>query len=179
MYINEGYGHFVFPSQDIDYAEPIAVHELTHACLVHLPIPLWLNEGMAVLMEDVLAGNSLFLDKEIVERHQKYWNEETIQGFWSGESFMAIDEGQELSYNLAHIVSRNISQDFTAFIKFCNCSNYEDAGELAAQECLGLSLTQAVGSFLGEGNWQSDGRLNKALQPTAKTVTQISAFGQK
>ncbi len=63
MYINEGYGHFVFPSQDIDYAEPIAVHELTHACLVHLPIPLWLNEGMAVLMEDVLAGHRLFLNK--------------------------------------------------------------------------------------------------------------------
>jgi len=47
MYINEGYGHFVFPAQDIEYAEPIAVHELTHACLAHLPIPTWLNEGMA------------------------------------------------------------------------------------------------------------------------------------
>ena len=175
MYINEGYGHLVFPSQEIDYAELIAVHELTHACLVHLPIPLWLNEGMAVLMEDVLAGNRLFLDKEMVERHHKYWNEETIQGFWSGESFMAIDEAQELSYNLAHILARNISQDFSAFAKFSNSANYEDAGELAAQECLGLSLTQMVGSFLGEGNWQSDGRINKALKPTTKTVIQIAA----
>ena len=175
MYINEGYGHFVFPTQDLDYAEPIAVHELTHACLVHLPIPLWLNEGMAVLMEDVLIGNGLFLDKEMVERHKKYWTEETIQDFWSGESFMAIDEGQELSYNLAHILARNISRDFTTFAKFINCANHQDAGELAAQECLGLSLTQIVGSFLGQGNWQPDGRLNKALQPTAKTVTQISA----
>lgn len=171
MYINEGYGHFVFPSQEIDYAEPIAVHELTHACLVHLPIPLWLNEGMAVLMEDVLAGNPLFLDKEMVGRHQKYWNEETIQEFWSGESFIAIDEGQELSYNLAHILARNISQDFSAFSRFSNHANYEDAGESAAQEHLGLSLTQIVGSFLGEGNWKPDGRFNKALQPTATSVT--------
>ncbi|WP_049721470.1 gluzincin family metallopeptidase [Gilvimarinus polysaccharolyticus] len=160
MYINEGYGHFVFPSQDIDYAEPIAVHELTHACLAHLPIPLWLNEGIAVLMEDVLAGNHLFLDKEIVGRHHKYWNEETIQGFWSGESFFAIDEGQELSYNLAHILARNISQDYAAFAKFSNSANYADAGELAAQEFLGLSLTQIVGSFLGEGSWQPDGRID-------------------
>jgi hypothetical protein len=175
MYINEGYGHFVFPSQEIDYAEPIAVHELTHACLAHLPIPLWLNEGMAVLMEDVLAGQRLFLDKEMVSRHQKYWNKETIQDFWSGESFFAIDDGQELSYNLAHIIARNISQDFTAFAKFSHSANYEDAGELAAQEFLGLSLTQIVGSFLGEGNWQPDGRLNKALQPTTKTGTQIAA----
>lgn len=174
MYINEGYGHFVFPSQEIDYVEPIAVHELTHACLVHLRIPLWLNEGMAVLMEDVLAGNRLFLDAEMVERHQRYWNENTIQDFWSGESFMAIDEGQELSYNLAHILARNISQDFSAFAKFSNHANYEDAGESAAQEFLGLSLTQIVGSFLGEGNWQPDGRLNKALQPTAKSVTRFA-----
>jgi len=65
MYINEGYGHFVFPAQDINFAEPIAVHELTHVCVVHLPIPLWLNEGMAVLMEDVLADNHLFLDKSM------------------------------------------------------------------------------------------------------------------
>lgn len=154
MYINEGYGHFVFPSQDIDYAEPIAVHELTHACLAHLPIPLWLNEGMAVLMEDVLAGNHLFLDKEMVERHQRYWNKDTIQGFWSGESFMAIDEGQELSYHLAHILVRNISRDYPAFSKFINHASFEDAGESAAQENLGLSLTQIVGSFLGEGSWQ-------------------------
>lgn len=163
MYINEGYGHFVFPSQEIDYIEPIAVHELTHACLAHLPIPLWLNEGIAVLMEDVLAGNRLFLDKEMAQRHQKYWNEETIQGFWSGESFVAIDEGQELSYHLAHILTRNISQDFTAFAKFSNSANYEDAGKMAAQEFLGLSLTQIVGSFLGEGSWQPDDKLNARL----------------
>lgn len=160
MYINEGYGHFVFPSQDIDIAEPIAVHELTHACLAHLPLPLWLNEGMAVLMEDVLAGNRLFLDKELAARHQSYWNAETIQEFWSGESFHAIDEGQELSYNLAHVLARNISQNFTAFAQFANNASYGDAGEEAAQKYLGLSLVQIVGSFLGEGNRKPDGRLN-------------------
>lgn len=170
MYINEGYGHFVFPSQDMDYVEPIAVHELTHACLAHLPIPLWLNEGLAVLMEDVLAGNRLFLDKEIFDRHQQYWNKDTIQGFWSGDSFFATDEGQELSYNLAHILTRNISQDFSVFAKFTNHASYEDAGEAAAQEFFGVSLTQIVGSFLGEGNWQPDASINKALEPSAKAI---------
>ena len=87
---------------------------------------------------------------------------------------MAIDEGQELSYNLAHILVRNISQNFSAFSKFSNHAHYEDAGESAAQEILGLSLTQIVGSFLGGGGWQPDGRLNKALQPTAKNVTRFA-----
>lgn len=154
MYINEGYGHFVFPTRDISEAEPIAVHELTHACLSHLPIPLWLNEGLAVLMEDVLAGKHLYLDKEIVGRHQNYWNEKTIQNFWSGESFFAIDEGQELSYNLAHILVRNIARDYDSFITFANNANADNAGEEASLKYLGLSLCNVATSFLGEGNWK-------------------------
>lgn len=54
MYINDGYGHFVFPSQELEYAESTAVHELTHACLDHLPIPLWLNEGLLYLWKKSL-----------------------------------------------------------------------------------------------------------------------------
>lgn len=165
MYINEGYGHFVFPSQDIGFAEPISVHELTHACLAHLPIPLWLNEGLAVLMEEALAGNQLILDREIVSRHQNYWNDETIEMFWSGESFFAIDEGQELSYNLAHVLVRNISQEYSSFKSFCTNANFEDAGEEAAQKHLGYSLEQIVGTFLGEGNWVPKRKLNNRQQP--------------
>lgn len=167
MYINEGYGHFVFPSQDIDLAEPIAVHELTHACLAHLPLPLWLNEGMAVLMEDVLAGNGLFIDKKIVARHQRFWNENTIQSFWSGDSFHSIDEGQELSYHLAHILVRNISRDYSAFVSFVNSADFVDAGGEAAQKYLGLTLEQIVGTFLGEGNWKPASNLYEMPQPTA------------
>ncbi len=160
MYINEGYGHFVFPSQDIDMAEPIAVHELTHACLAHLPIPLWLNEGLAVLMEEVLAGNTLYIDKKVVTRHQNYWNKQTIQDFWSGDSFYSSDEGQRLSYHLAHILTRNISQDYLAFSQFVNNANFEDAGSAASIKYLDYSLEQIVGSFLGEGDWHVDLQLN-------------------
>ncbi len=154
MYINNGYGHFVFPTQDMDYAEPIAVHELTHACLSHLPIPNWLNEGLAVLMEEVLANNTLYIDKEIVAKHHHYWNSENIQEFWSGASFYASDEGQELSYHLAHILLRNISQDFTALVEFTNLAKAEDAGEAAAMQTIGLSIGDLVASFLGEGDWK-------------------------
>lgn len=153
MYINEGYGHFVFPSQDIDIAEPIAVHELTHACLAHLPIPTWLNEGLAVVMEDILAGNHLFLDQEIIEQHEKYWNRDTIQEFWKGNSFFATDEGQDLSYHLAHILVRNMSKDFDAFQRFVNNASYEDGGETACIEHIGCSLQHFVEAFLGENNW--------------------------
>jgi hypothetical protein len=153
MYINDGYGHFVFPSQELEYAESTAVHELTHACLGHLPIPLWLNEGIAVFMEEKLAGNDFYIDQQVVDQHHEYWTIETIQQFWSGESFHAIDEGQELSYHLAHLLTRNVFYNFYSYADFINSAEFEDSGEEAAQKHLGISLSYLVGTFLGEGNW--------------------------
>ncbi len=153
MYINEGYGHFVFPSQEVSYAEPIAVHELTHACLAHLPIPVWLNEGLAVSMEEALAGIGLYVDADLIARHKSHWNSETIQNFWSGDGFYASSEEQELSYNLAHILVKNLCEKFDIFIGFTNNANFEDAGESAAKEFLGVSLSDVIVAFLGEGNW--------------------------
>lgn len=155
-YINQGYGHFAFPSQDIDFAEPLAVHELTHACLAHLPIPIWLNEGLAVFMEENLAGQRLYINNEIVNRHQNYWNQETIQDFWSGDSFYAVDQGQELSYHLAHILVSNITSDYSMFSQFANSAHFEDAGASAAGKHLGISLEYMVGTFLGIGDWEVD-----------------------
>ena len=119
MYINEGYGHFAFPAQEMDFVEPIAVHELTHACLAHLPLPLWLNEGLAVLMEEAQTGNRLFLDQELVARHRAFWNSKTIQGFWSGESFFAADEGQEQCCALRRCRGGSRSIYFWSF--YCRC----------------------------------------------------------
>jgi len=154
VFINQGYGHFVFPSQNIEMSEPIVVHELTHSCLSHLPIPLWLNEGLAVLMEEVLAGQELYIDKKSFQRHQQYWNNETIQNFWSGDSFHSTDNSQRLSYHLAHIIVRNLSKGFSCFSSFVNQANFEDAGSKAAKDNFGCSLNEIVESFLGEGNWE-------------------------
>lgn len=159
VFINQGYGHFVFPSQNIEISEPIAVHELTHACLAHLPIPLWLNEGLAVLMEEVLAGQELHIDKHTFNRHRQYWNNETIQNFWSGDSFHATDDSQELSYHLAHIIARNLAKDTSSFSVFVNHAHYQDAGSKAALEILGYSLSDIVGSFLGDGHWNQTHRI--------------------
>ncbi len=66
VYLKKGYGHFAFPHQEITYAESIAAHEMTHALLSHLPIPAWLNEGMAVSIENMITGSSpLRMDNEV------------------------------------------------------------------------------------------------------------------
>jgi hypothetical protein len=39
MYIQNGYGHFVFCKGTMDAMEPTLVHELAHALVSHLPLP--------------------------------------------------------------------------------------------------------------------------------------------
>lgn len=154
MYLNYGYGHFVFPHQEINLAEPIAAHELTHACLSHLPIPLWLNEGIATAIEDSLFNtHPLRFDNELHRRHKKFWNENTIQEFWSGRSFYRPGESNELSYNLARFSVDALAKDFTVFRKFALAAHHNDSGQSASKEIFGVSLGLVIEAFLGKGNW--------------------------
>lgn len=154
MYLNYGYGHFVFPYQELDFAEPIAAHEMTHALLTHLPIPLWLEEGIAVNMEAMVCGSTPpRLDREMYAKHQAFWGEQEIQEFWTGDSFHRPDDGQQLSYQLAQTLVTNLSENYEAFVEFANKAARQDGGESAAEEVYGISLGDLIFSFLGEGEW--------------------------
>lgn len=154
VYLNKGYGHFAFPHQDLSYAESITAHEMTHALVSHLPIPAWLNEGMAVNIENLLTGSApLKMDKEMYARHQSFWGEKEIQEFWSGESFHRPDEGQELSYHLAQFAVNSLSQDYDAFIEFANKAHLSDGGEAAANDVYEGSLGNLIAQYFGEGEW--------------------------
>jgi hypothetical protein len=153
-YLNRGFGHFVFPHQELSYAESIAAHEMTHALLAHLPIPAWLNEGMAVNMENEITGSApLRMDNELYARHQSFWGEQEIQEFWSGDSFHRPDEGQELSYQLAQFAVQSLSQDYEAFAEFANAANESDGGESAAHNVFEGSLGNLISKYFGEGEW--------------------------
>lgn len=154
MYINRGYGHFVLAEEDQSYVETITSHELTHALLVHLPIPHWLNEGLAVNMENILTNSvPLRMENEMYERHMNFWNEETIQEFWSGKAFGRPDEGMELSYHLAQFAAFSLSQNYEVFQEFANNAHFDDAGEKAANETYGGGLGSLITQYFGEGNW--------------------------
>jgi len=154
VYLNKGYGHFAFPHQELSYAESITAHEMTHALLAHLPIPAWLNEGMAVSIEDLITGSApLRMDNEMFARHQSFWGEEEIQEFWSGDAFHRPDEGQELSYHLAQFAVKSLSQDYDIFRQFANKAHYNDGGEAAANEAYEGSLGNLIAQFFGEGEW--------------------------
>lgn len=158
MYINHGYGHFVCVRTDMHAIEPVVAHELTHMHLTHLPIPAWLNEGLAVNTEQILCPprGSLYTPNELKEMHAKFWNAESIQEFWSGKSFLRADDGNLLSYDLAKHMVTLLSQDRDRFTAFANAATMEDGGQSSASQHLGTELESAVTFILGEGDWRPE-----------------------
>jgi hypothetical protein len=162
MFIQHGYGHFVFVASDLTRMEPIIVHELTHCLLAPLPIPAWVNEGTAVNMEKQLTpqwvdpGQGIFVHREIAEKRAAFWNAETIQEFWSGKSFKRPDEGCSLSYDLAQELTRLIARDYSKYRAYMNSALRSDGGSQAAMEAFGFSLEDLTSAVLGPGPWAPD-----------------------
>jgi hypothetical protein len=154
MFLNREYGHIAIPFHDLSETEATLAHELTHSYVRHLPIPVWLNEGLAVTIEDELCGtHPLRMDQKRLDEHREFWNEETIQEFWSGKSFGRTDEGNGLSYELARYCIRALAHDLDAFTRFANQASWQDGGEAAALEVYEGSLGGLIEQFFGKGDW--------------------------
>lgn len=152
--IHKDYVHIAAPYESFGLRRMLA-HELTHNCVVHLKLPLWLNEGLAMVFQRAVAPtHQPLLDYELKERHLAFWNPENIQEFWSGISFRKPGDSNELSYSLAEIVLNLLQEqpgDWGAFLKQ---AQWGDAGQTAAMDCLGTDLGNVMSTFLGEGDWR-------------------------
>ena len=158
-FLRGGYLHVAYPHSDtlgVDGAT--LVHELTHNLLASFPLPLWLNEALAMAFEADIAGHGApLVDRELAEEHRAYWNAQTIQEFWRGLSFSKVD-GQKLAYNLARILLNLIATELrpspAQFRDFVLQADRKDAGQSAAQAALNLDLNDLVATFLGPGDWR-------------------------
>lgn len=156
MYINHGYGHFVFVAEDLDRIEPVIAHELTHSLLAHLPLPAWVNEGIAVNTERRLCASSrsAFTVPELSAKLAEFWNASTIQEFWSGKSWLRPDEGNSLSYELATtFIGLAAKDDWPRFAAFVNAADIADAGDSAARLYLPYPVAHLAEAVLGPGEW--------------------------
>lgn len=142
MCIDAGCAHFVTVKSDLRAIEPIIAHEMTHGCLAHLPLPLWLNEGLAVNTEHRIAGisDSNMTAQELRKKHLSFWGPQEIQEFWSGRSFKRIDDGSMLSYDLARLIVAHFSKDWETFKSFVLDADAADAGVASARENLRIDL---------------------------------------
>ncbi|NOT87523.1 MAG: hypothetical protein HOP03_05010 [Lysobacter sp.] len=159
MFIHGGYGHFVMFEGEMEHMQPVIAHELTHCLLSHLPIPAWLNEGLAVNTEQAIFPHladprrSLYYPHEIKAKHAAFWNAGTIQEFWSGKSFLRSDDGNMLSYDLAKRITAVAARGEEAFRAFVLDADGRDAG-MSAEHWLGYPLEHLIIPVLGEGDWR-------------------------
>jgi hypothetical protein len=161
MHINFGCSHFATFQAELRAIEPVIAHEMTHGCLGHLSIPAWLNEGIAVNTERRLCppASQQYTPQQLHWMHQQFWNETTIQEFWSGKSFLRPDEGNLLSYDLARILVEQFSRDWESFKPFVQEAQLQDAGREAASKLLGVELGStviALFDFQARTSWSPD-----------------------
>jgi hypothetical protein len=154
VFIRRGYAHIALPGVDLLSTERTLAHELVHNLLCHLPIPLWLNEGLAVVIQGMVARQRFVVDRDLAERHYQHWTEANIQGFWAGKSYGVPGDASELSYSLGEILVHLLADKGPAFIQFVQNADWRDAGQDAALNFLNLDLGEVLGGFLGPGNWR-------------------------
>lgn len=168
--IHKDYVHIAMPYEPHSFRQTVA-HELTHNCVVHLKLPLWLNEGLAQLFQRVAATVAApLVNHELSEEHMEFWNCQNIQEFWTGLSFGKAGDSNKLSYSLAEIILNLLAEhrgDWTGFIKN---ADWRDAGQTAAIDFLGADLGNVMGTFLGEGDWRPRRKGMAALWEAAKKV---------
>ena len=177
IFIGTGYPHIALVSRDANDAASGIVHELTHHCLDHYNLPLWVNEAVAMTLQRQIAPPNYgmggdqeavwgaisswsppMLWDELAERHFAFWNAETIQAFWAGTSFYEPGDSNELSYNLAEIFLTLLREgkEKALLAAFLELARPEDAGHDAAHRIFHKGLDEIAGTFLGPGNWRPD-----------------------
>ncbi len=156
MYIRAGVGHFVTVKADLYAIQSLMIHEMTRNCLAYLPLPLWLNVGIAVNTERQLVNKKSCGGCGSQQLHHKllaYWHESEIQKFWSGASFQRADEGLQLSYELARIMVELLAKDWQSFKSFVTNAHADDAGTAAAWAHLDMDLGELVCVLLERDYW--------------------------
>jgi hypothetical protein len=157
MHIGGGYAHTVICYRTEVGAAEVIGHELSHQAVNHLKIPLWLNEGMAQVLEKTVGSyrrSTPLMTRELAEEHRSFWTEERLQQFWAGTSFHETGDARKLSYGLAEIMMNLLTKDHGTFLAFLRAARPEDSGQTASLDVLGVCLGETISGFLGEGNWR-------------------------
>ena len=152
VFVRSGCCHFATVKGKLHRIEPTIVHEMTHEFLSHLPLPNWLNEGIAVNTTARIAGRCSLPGLSDDERQEQldFWSEAGMQNFWLGRSFFMPGDEAHLSYDLAELMVVDLAEDWPRFIRFVRAADRKDAGAAAAHEHLGIDLGAFLGRILGK-----------------------------
>jgi hypothetical protein len=154
QFLDGGFPHFVAMRGDETELEQVIAHEMAHAALAHLALPLWLDEGLAVRTQQQLAaerdGTARKLQAPpLSPHHQTHWHADSIQEFWSGRSFQRADAGGVLSHELARAMVESLAGDGDRLVRFARQARRDDAGASASLAELEMDLGELAARSLG------------------------------
>lgn len=158
IYLNAGYGHIAIPSGDFGERQLVVAHEMTHA-FTHLHgLPLWLDEALAMRMEQVMLDTpGVPMDIERQATFSSFWSAERIQHYWTGFGFAMPDDTQDMCYELSRLLfAYLLERDRDATRRFVAAATWEDAGEAAARAVFRVPLGDLMRNVLGPGDWNPD-----------------------
>jgi len=160
MHIRDDHPHIALCHVPGDRSLATLAHETTHAALTHLDLPQWIEEGLAQMFENDMAGRaSILLTPEQAKKHRRYWHRHGLDGFWFGDCFHRSGDAQELSYELAEILIRLLFSDHRPgwfsttkqkqLMKFFRAAKRTDGGRDAALDHLEYGIDELAEKFLG------------------------------
>jgi len=154
--VRNGYAHIVIHPGPLAAVQQTLLHELAHAFLSHLTLPIWLEEGVAQLAEETMfpAWDRSTLGVSAVNESRAYWQNNGLGNFWWGAGFSAKGEEQTHSYQLALMLFRFLVADHKRVLPdFIRHAHHADAGDSAARDFLGEGVAKLAAQFLGPGRW--------------------------
>lgn len=154
LYLNEGPEAFpliAISARARHACEAAVAHELTHHALHGANLPAWIEEGFTQMMEERVTGTANFtLNAEMVSRQREHWQENNIDDFIEGSSFLsAAPDMQELSYHLAQWVVRGeLTRRPDELFRFARACRSSDPAT-ACEEILGVTPRELVLGVIG------------------------------
>ena len=140
--------HIALAPGDLLQLEEVAAHELAHAHVSALPLPLWLNEGLAQLAQERF-GIAL-PSPERLEEVRACWQKHGLDSFWTGEAFGLPDDRGILAYDLAYLLVKSfVTRDAAAFAALLRSADYNDAGDAACRAAFDLDVRKLARSMVG------------------------------
>ncbi|MEM7697225.1 MAG: hypothetical protein AAF236_02335 [Verrucomicrobiota bacterium] len=149
------HGAFGLETAQHDVSSRVLAHELCHAELFHLQLPMWLEEGITQDVEDSIL-NPAYEEPLTVrarpQRNREVWSPQNIQKLWTGLAFFE-PELNEFAYYfsraLVSLIRSELCRSPADFASFLVEAGRGDAGEKAFIDTFGDSLGVLVEEILG------------------------------
>ncbi|MEO1237108.1 MAG: hypothetical protein AAFX76_10000 [Planctomycetota bacterium] len=142
--------HVVAHGREGEALRGVLAHELAHARLAEMELPVWLEEGLVTHLENAVVPSEAYApNMQTVAMHRGFWTPRRLDGFFSGEAFCGEDDADGLPYRLAYTVVGNLmAEDREAFVDLLATATWEDCGASACREVYGRELGEMVPRFV-------------------------------